>query len=358
VEDALVIKRETSLRVSVILVGYNSWSYLQTCLASLKASLTDNDEAIVVDNGSGDDTVALIRQNFSWVRVISASENTGFGGGNNRGAQTARGNYLAFLNPDTTVEPGWLEALVETLETDLTIGLATSKILLLRDPQHINTCGNRLHISGLTLCRGLGQPRSAFNRPEEVAAVSGAAFLIRRDLYETLHGFDESFFMYLEDTDLSWRARLLGYHSVYAPDSVVYHDYTLHFSTDKTFYQERNRYLLLFKSLRWRTLIMLLPTLLLAEIVTWGFVLLQDRKHLGNKVRAYVWIGRHWNVIRAQRRLLQSARQVPDRVLVRALNYQLDFEQTTSRGMAHLAHWTFDPIFGLCQSLLKFAVVW
>jgi GT2 family glycosyltransferase len=357
-EDAPMIKPETSLRVSVILVSYNSWSYLQTCLASLKGSLTENDEAIVVDNGSCDDTVALIRQNFPWVRTIGASENTGFGGGNNRGAQVARGNYLAFLNPDTAVEPGWLEALVKTLETNSTIGLATSKILLLRDPQHINTCGNRLHISGLTLCRGLGQTRSAFNDPEEVAAVSGAAFLIRRDLYEMLHGFDELFFMYMEDTDLSWRARLLGYHSVYAADSIVYHDYTLRFSADKTFYQERNRYLLLFKSLRWRTLIMLLPALLLAEIITWGFVLLQDRKHLGNKVRAYVWIGRHWSVIRAQHQLVQATRQMSDQVLIRALNYQLDFEQTTSSGMAHLAHWVFDPIFGLWQSLLKFTVVW
>jgi GT2 family glycosyltransferase len=346
------------VRASVILVSYNSWPDLQACLESLLRSLSGDDEVIVVDNSPQDGTLQLIESHYPWVRGVRSSENDGYGGGNNLGAQYAQGQYLVFLNPDTTVEPGWLAALVRTLETDPTIGLATSKILLLHDPQHINTCGNKLHLSGLTLCRGLGQSQSTFNSLEVVSAVSGAAFIIRRDLYDALRGFDETFFMYMEDTDLSWRARLLGYRSMYVPDSLVYHDYALCLGPRKTFYQERNRYLMLLKSLRWRTLFLLLPALFLAELVTWGFALMRDRGHLGNKIQAYVWIGRHWRVIRAQRQQIQSNRQVPDWVLVRALGYQLDFEQAAGSWVAHLSHWVFDPAFYAWQRVLTLTMVW
>jgi GT2 family glycosyltransferase len=230
--------------------------------------------------------------------------------------------------------------------------------LLLRDPQRINTCGNSIHLSGLTLCRGMGQPGSMFDRLEEVDAVSGAAFVIRRDLFEALGGFDETFFMYMEDTDLSWRARLLGYRCLFAPESIVYHDYALHFGPRKTFYQERNRYLLLLKNLRWRTLLLLAPALLLAEVVTWGFVLMKDRENLGNKVRAYAWIVRHWKVIRTGRQRIQATRRIPDRLVVPALNCRLEFEQVGHSWMSRVSHWVFDPAFGLWRTLMKLTVVW
>ena len=91
----------------------------------------------------------------------------------------------------------------------------------------------------------------------------------------------------MEDTDLSWRARLAGYRCLYVPTSIVYHEYTLRFGPRKIFYQERNRYLMLLKGAHWATLLVLLPALLLAEVVTWGFVLAQDRRRLANKARAY-----------------------------------------------------------------------
>jgi GT2 family glycosyltransferase len=191
-----------------------------------------------------------------------------------------------------------------------------------------------------------------------VDAVSGAAFVIRRDLFEALGGFDETFFMYMEDTDLSWRARLLGYRCLFAPESIVYHDYALHFGPRKTFYQERNRYLLLLKNLRWRTLLLLAPALLLAEVVTWGFVLMKDRENLGNKVRAYAWIVRHWKVIRTGRQRIQATRRIPDRLVVPALNCRLEFEQVGHSWMSRVSHWVFDPAFGLWRTLMKLTVVW
>ena len=146
-------------RASVILVGYNSRADLVRCLPSLLPSLSTVDEVIVVDNASTDGSADWLVKTYPQVRLIRSSENLGFGGGNNLGARNSNGKYLAFLNPDTQVEPGWLDALVDVLENGLTVGLATSKILLLNNPDRINTCGNDMHISGITLCRGMNQPQ-------------------------------------------------------------------------------------------------------------------------------------------------------------------------------------------------------
>ena len=279
----LTLGPPTPLRASIIIVAYNAQAYLEKCLLSVLETSGTNREVILVDNASADRSAEIAAQKFPQVRIIRNEHNLGFGQGNNLGAQWATGDYLVFLNPDTIVEPGWLEALITALEDNPRAGLATSKILLLNDPERINTCGNTIHLTGLTLCRGLRYSKAAFSQRESVAAVSGAAFAIRRELFEQLGGFDEDFFLYMEDTDLSWRARLAGWDCLYVPESIVLHDYTLRLTPHKVFYQERNRYLMLLKCFRWPTLLILFPALLLAEFVTWGFVIKSDREHLGNK---------------------------------------------------------------------------
>jgi GT2 family glycosyltransferase len=334
-------------KASVIIVNYNGRRYLDQCVRSLLNEGPHDYEIILVDNASTDGSAEYVQRCFPQVRVIGNGSNSGFGHGNNLGARWAKGKYLAFLNPDTAVEPGWLRALISALESDPQAGLATSKILMLADPSQINTCANDVHCTGLTLCRGLGKDRDAFAEKTEVSAVSGAAFAIRREVFETLGGFDERFFLYMEDTDLSWRARLAGYRCLYVPQSVIRHDYNLCFGPHKTFYQERNRYLMLLKNLRWRTLLVLMPALLLAEMVTWGFVLLKDRKRLKNKLRAYAWIVKHWRTVMESRRKVQETRQVADRDLVARCIHTVAFEQTGDSKTARVAHLVFDPLFSM-----------
>lgn len=347
-----------TITASVIIVNYNGRDHLEKCLKSLQSENCPSHEIVLLDNASTDGSATFVQQFFPEVRVIQNSINSGFGHGNNVAAKYARGEYLAFLNPDTEVEPGWLDALIAALNADPKAGLATSKIVLLADRDRINTCGNEIHLTGLTLCRGLGLQRRALDRIAEVGAVSGAAFAIRRSLFEDLGGFDGDFFLYMEDTDLSLRARLAGYTCVCAPSSVVCHDYTLRIGPEKTFYQERNRYLILLKSLRARTLVVLTPAFLLAEVLTWAFVILQDRRRLENKLRAYRWIVVHWRQIIEKRRKVQSLRRVADRCLLTKFTYRLAFEQTGSGFVATLAHAAFDPLFFALHRLALAMVRW
>jgi len=125
----------------------------------------------------------------------------------------------------------------------------------------------------------------------------------------------------------------------------------------KTFYQERNRYLMLLKSLRWRTLLVLLPALLLGEVVTWGFVLLRERQRLANKLRAYAWIVKHWGEVVESRRQTQALRTVRERDLIACCTHQLAFEQTGDGVVARWAHLVFDSLFFVLHRL-ALALIW
>jgi GT2 family glycosyltransferase len=343
---------------SVIIVNHNGGAYLEACLRSLTLTGPQDYEVIVVDNASTDGSADHVEQAFPGVRVIRNRVNGGFGQGNNLGARWARGEYLAFLNPDTMAEPGWLSALVAALKDRPSAGLATPKILQLNDPRRINTCGNVVHLTGLTLCRGMNWDRDAFAEGEKIAAVSGAAFVMRRDLFDALGGFDESFFLYMEDTDLSYRARLAGFECLYVPSSVVLHDYTLRFGPSKTFFQERNRYLMLLKAMRWRSLLVLLPALIVSEVLTWGFVLLRERAQLYDKLRAYVWIVRHWDHVLRLRRGVQAMRRRDDRELLAQSAHRLPFEQTGDGVLVLLARLIFNPTFFVLQRVSLALIRW
>ena len=281
------LREEKAPLVSVIVVNFNGRSYLPICFDSLQKTVPSDVELIFVDNQSTDDSVLYMQTHFPDVKIILNDENNGYAGGNNLGVAQACGEFVVILNPDTAVQPGWLSALINPLQRDATIGMTTPRILLLDQPDTFNTAGNVVHLSGITLCRGMGQPKQAFGETAVISAVSGAAFAMRKVLFEEVGGFDPQFFMYMEDTDLSLRVQLAGYQLLYVPQSVVLHDYTLKLGPHKTYYQERNRYLMLLKNAHWQTLFLLLPGLLLAEGITWGFTLLKDRSNWRNTFRAY-----------------------------------------------------------------------
>jgi GT2 family glycosyltransferase len=345
-------------RASVIIVNYNGREHLDRVLRSLQRDGRPDYEVIVVDNASSDGSAQHVAIRFPGVRLMRNNANLGFAAANNRAARQARGDYLAFLNPDTEVEPGWLEALIGALEAQPSAGLVTAQVLLMHDRGRTNTCGNNMHITGFTLCRAMGTPRSSDGTSVVVGAASGAAFAMRRDLYEALGGFDESFFLYMEDSDLSLRARLAGYCCLYVPSSLVYHDYRLCFGPQKTYYQERNRYAMLLKTFRWPSLLALVPALILGEVVAWGFVLLYEPGRLVNKLRAYTWIARHWLQLMQARRQTQLLRRVSDRDLLRLSTHRLDYGQIGNGPVSRIAGLILDPAFYILRSMVLGVVWW
>lgn len=345
-------------RATIIIVNHNGRGHLDQALASLQQDHQPAYEVIVVDNASSDGSAEHIATRYPGVRLIRSGTNLGFGAANNQAARQAKGEYLAFLNPDTKAEAGWLEPLIRALEIYPRAGMVTAQVLLMHTPNRINTCGNDMHLTGFTLCRGASASRDSYAERAEVAAVSGAAFAMRRDLFQALGGFDESFFLYMEDSDLSLRARLAGYRCLYVPESVVYHDYRLRFGPQKTYYHERNRYAMLLKTFSWSTLLFMAPALALGEIVAWGFVLLFEPLRLGNKLRAYAWIVRRWRQIMRDRQQTQRLRRSSDRDLLYACTHKLDYGQVCRGPASQIAAWVFDPLFYLLHRLVLELLQW
>jgi GT2 family glycosyltransferase len=350
----------TQVTASIVVVSYNSRPYLNRCLTSLLHTVGLDCEVIVVDNASTDGSADLIADQFPWVKLIRNSSNEGFAAANNRAVAEAKGRYIVALNPDTEVAPGWLEALLRPFEQGRVgehrypaVGMTTPRILMMDRPDRVNTCGNTMHYTGITVCRGLDCPTDTPRLAErcEVSAVSGACFAIPRYLWIELGGFDPDFFTYLEDTDLSMRARLAGYSCVYVPDSVVYHSYSGRFKAHKLYYLERNRLMLLFKLFEERTLVALMPALLVAEVVTWGYALKSGPAHVLAKLQAYGWLVTHARRIRLKRRRTQAARRVSDRCLLAAMTSRLDVSQLAGRRAGRLADHTLNRAFRLWKKL-------
>jgi GT2 family glycosyltransferase len=252
-----------SPEISVIIVNHNGRRWLDGCLSAATTQDTAAVEFILVDNASSDGSVELVRERFSRVRIVLADSNLGFAEGNNFGARLANGRYLAFLNNDTVPARDWVRALRRALELDPTIGLATSQIVYLHDPSIVDSAGDGYLRAGGAFKRLHGEPAALAGESIEVFGACGAAFMIRRDLFYELGGFDADFFMVYEDVDLSFRARLRGHRCVYAADAVVRHagSATLgRLSPLAVFYGQRNLEWTYLKNMPWPLLLRSLPS--------------------------------------------------------------------------------------------------
>jgi GT2 family glycosyltransferase len=340
---------------SIITVNFNTWHKLNIYIPSVLQS-KGNFEIIISDNGSTDGSIKFIKTLYKDILVIENGTNIGFAEANNRAVRFAKGEILVFINPDTTVDPNWLVHLLEPFN-DPNVGLVTPKILLMQQPDQINACGNVFHISGIAQCRGLNESQDNYCLLEEVDAISGAAFAIRHKLFDQLMGFDKDFFLYMEDTDLSIRARLAGWQCIYQPESIVYHDYKLRFGPRKIYLQERNRYMLILKNYLWPTIITLLPILIVTEMVTWGFSIMRDFKNISNKINAYRWIISNWSLVMRKRKINQSLRKVKDREIIIRSTYKLNYFQVSGKLLSILSNIIFNSVFGMLK-IIEMLIIW
>ena len=241
-------------------------------------------EVIVVDNCSTDGTAELVENEFPEVRLIKNSKNLGYGGGNNLGVKYAKGKYVTILNPDTKVEKNWLEELLKPLEKEENL-ITTPKILDYGGSK-INTCGNINHFTGLAFTRGLDESPAEFAKPEYLSGLSGACFALKRKDYLEIGGFDKNLFSYMEDVEFSWRAHAKGFRILYVPTSIVYHDYKLKVPPEKIYHLEKGRYVILRKYFDWKACTLLFPSLIMTEVLTWGYSVLNGMNGIRAKLKA------------------------------------------------------------------------
>ncbi|WP_020668971.1 glycosyltransferase [Amycolatopsis nigrescens] len=232
--------------VTVVIPTYGNWAYTRRCLESIEVHLPATPfEVVVVDDASPDDSADRVAQ-CAGVRLVRAPRNLGFVGACNLGAEQARGELVMFLNNDTEVRPGWLDALVDVVETRPDVGLVGSKLIY--PDGSLQECGGIIWRDGTGWNYGRGEVAADphYRTLREVDYVSGAALLVRRDLFERIGGFDQRYSpAYYEDTDLAFAVRAAGYRTMVQPSSEVVHHEGITNGTDLSSgvkrHQELNR---------------------------------------------------------------------------------------------------------------------
>jgi len=270
-----------SPRVSVVVVNWDARSLLRKCLVSLTAQRVSRPEIIVVDNGSSDGSAGVVLTDFPDVHLIRLQSNLGFARAANIGIRAAKGEYVVLLNNDTEPEPGWLAELVRALDGNPDIGFCASKMVLYDNPSLADACGD-------------------FQTRE---GIPGA--LYRRRVLEETGGFDDDFFIVHEDSDLSFRARLLGYRCLYVPTAVVRHHVSATLgkeSNTAVYYAQRNMEFVFFKNMPTGLLLKYLPLHLLAKVLLFVRYILHRQ--------ARVFLRAELDAIRMMPKMLKKRRQI------------------------------------------------
>ncbi len=210
--------------LSIVVPNYNGIGYLKECLETIKnQDCSFNMEVIVVDNGSTDGSVDYIKEKHPQTVIIENSENLGFSRAINQGIKASNSDYVFLLNNDTALEPECISKLTECMGKDESIFAVASKMVQYDDRGKLDDAGDEYTILGWARKVGEGKSPSSYSQPRETFSACAGAALYRRNVFDRIGYFDENFFAYMEDVDISYRARIHGFKCIYCPGAIVYH---------------------------------------------------------------------------------------------------------------------------------------
>jgi len=341
--------------VSVIIVNHNGIDFVDACLRSVLNNSYTNIEVIFIDNASTDGSLEYVKKIFGSDRRLKFIENSGSFGpavGRNKGITVAKGKYIVFLDNDVEVDSSWLVELIKVFEFNPAIGAAQSKLLRTEPRNEFDCAGDYLTPFGFLSERAnSAKDMGQFDYICDIFSAKSAASIIRRDVLDKIGGFDESYYMYLEETDLSWRVWLAGYRVIFIPKSIVYHAYGTKKKARKQYYSKyvvrydgcRNYISTLIKNFGIRNLLIVLPI----HLILW--LSLSIMFFLKLKLNDVFWIMKAiiWNLINVgyllkKRRFVQkSIRKIDDNEIFnkvgisRPLKYYLQQAVSYSYGKSY-----------------------
>jgi GT2 family glycosyltransferase len=310
--------------VSVVIPTIHGGADLESCLVSLAAEDYGELDVIVVDNASSGDAVRRLPERYARLRVVRNEVNRGFAGASNQGIAQATGELVLLLNDDTVVEPGALRRLVTAMVDHPTWGACQAKLLLMDDPERLDTAGSFLTATGFLVHRGAHEPEAHYAETDEIFAAKGAALLIRRRAIDDVGVFDPDFFAYFEESDLCWRLWIAGWRVGFVADARVLHRLGATASTLPTpfvqFHSFKNRICTLLKNLGATRLAWMVPYHLTLCLALAAWYALRGRFALAAAiVRAVGWNLTHLPQTLRKRRAVQAQRRVSDRELMRSI---------------------------------------
>lgn len=283
--------------ISIIIPCFNAEKFIRGCLDSILQSRFGNFEVVVVDDDSKDKSREILKnyERLPQIRIFYLDKNQGPAKARNLGVKNSSGKYILFLDADTEIETNCLEAVVDKLERDQKVGALQTKLMRGKG-RKIDAAGHSLSFFGFPYEIGVGEDESAHNRETVIFGARSAGMGIRKDLFLKIGGFDEDYFIYGEETDLSWRVWLAGHEVHYFPKAKVYH-------FQKSTLSEKTKYRIFYEGAKNNTsnilknaplsiLFWMLPLYLLGWVVVGLNLILQKRFRSATWIYRGVW----WNL--------------------------------------------------------------
>jgi GT2 family glycosyltransferase len=314
--------------ISIIIPHWNGIDILSECLESLKKSTYKDKEIIVVDNASSDDSQGWIKENHPDIILIENDQNYGYAGGCNRGVSTAKGEWLLFLNNDTIHESDWLEHLAKAVEGKNDVAAIQPKIRNYYERKlfdYAGGAGGHMDLFCYPFAKGrifLEQEEDSgqYDTADDIFWASGTAIMVRKEAFEHVDRFDETFFAHQEEIDLCWRLQLMGKRIVFEPKAVVYHKNAVSlpmYSFQKYYLNHRNSFFMLLTNYNLPLTLYFLPIRLILEFIAMVYALVKwDLWHFGAVCKSLFWLLTHPLIIIKKRRLVRRMRIKNDREIL------------------------------------------
>ena len=312
-----MVKNDSSPLVSIIILNYNAGNLLLNCVDSVFKSTYPNFEVLVVDNISTDNSHIVCKEKFEKIHLIKNKENLGYCEGNNVGVRNADGEFIVILNPDTVVEPDWLNHLMSAY-SKFGEGLYQPKFFSLNEKLVLQSTGNMLHIFGFGFARDKGKADDEkIKSIEKINYASGTCLFTSKIVLDKVGLLDPFLFLYHDDLDLGWRAAQIGINSFYVPQSIVYHaeSYSIKWSSKKFYWLERNRKYCLLTHYSKETYAKMRLSLFLVDVCVWLFYL--SKGFLGAKIKAELDIFRNRKAIKIKYNQLEKTKIISDKELIK-----------------------------------------
>ena len=312
------IETLTDRRITAIIVNFNGSSILDDCIRTLIEQTRPCFEILLVDNGSTDDSVEVVRTKYPTVRIAQCGTNQGFAEGNNLGSRIALGDYVVMVNTDARLHEHCLEKLFDAFARNPDLAVVQGKVLHYGSDSIVDSVGSLLTPTGFLFHRQYGKPDSTLAR-SYVFSAKGVCMMMPRRVYNDLGGFDRDFFAYFEESDLCWRAWVSGYKVMFVPSSVAYH---IGGATSSKFPKEfvdfhsfKNRICSIIKNCELRTLFFMLPLhVVLCLLIAIGFATKRQRPRAVGILKALNWNAQNLSLTLRKRRIIQlKLRRVDDR---------------------------------------------
>jgi len=316
--------------VSILVLNYNGKRFLKDCFESVLKSTYDNFEVILVDNHSTDDSREYTKENFPEVKIFDTQSNAGYSRAYNLSFEVAKGKYVVLLNNDVSVEPDWLEPLVDAAEKDDSIGALQPKIVSMVDPgnfEYAGASGGFMDKYGFPFLRGrvfdhMEKDEGQYNDVVEIFWASGAALFLRKEIINQTGGLDEEFVHHMEEIDLCYRINLADYKIKVIPKSKIYHFGGATITPDsykKMYWNHRNSVLMLLQNLEAKNIPGILFFRFLLDHLAMAQSLLKLNSRVFAIIAAYWWILFHLPMVYRKRKQVKALRKISDKELFKKL---------------------------------------